>query len=59
MRFNAKEICAVASQPSYKFEKEGILFIKERQDGLFRRSDGEYCMLFRGFRYHEVLGIFR
>ncbi|EEC17505.1 hypothetical protein IscW_ISCW022665 [Ixodes scapularis] len=39
MRFNAKEICAVASQPSYKFEKEGILFIKERQDGLFRRSD--------------------
>ncbi|CAN8006870.1 unnamed protein product, partial [Ixodes hexagonus] len=39
MRFNAKEISAVASQPSYKFEKEGVLFIKERQEGLFRRSD--------------------
>ncbi|XP_037276851.2 inositol polyphosphate-4-phosphatase type I A-like isoform X2 [Rhipicephalus microplus] len=39
MRFNAKEIAAVASQPSYKFEKEGVLFIKERQEGLFRRND--------------------
>ncbi|XP_077559215.1 inositol polyphosphate-4-phosphatase type I A-like isoform X2 [Haemaphysalis longicornis] len=39
MRFNAKEIAAVASQPSYKFEKEGVLLIKERQEGLFRRSD--------------------
>lgn len=39
MRFNAKEISAVASQPSYKFEKEGVLFIKERQEGLFRRND--------------------
>lgn len=41
MRFNAKEIAAVASQPSYKFEKEGVLLIKERQEGLFRRSDGK------------------
>lgn len=39
MRFNAKEIAAVASQPSYKFEKEGVLMIKERQEGLFRRND--------------------
>ncbi|XP_064481343.1 inositol polyphosphate-4-phosphatase type I A-like [Ornithodoros turicata] len=39
MRFNAKEIAAVASQPSYKFDREGLLLIKERQEGLFRRND--------------------
>ncbi|KAG8198212.1 hypothetical protein JTE90_015309 [Oedothorax gibbosus] len=39
MRFNSKEIIAVATQPSYKFDKEGVLFVKERHDGLFRRND--------------------
>ncbi|GFV46232.1 CCHC-type domain-containing protein [Trichonephila clavipes] len=39
MRFNSKEIVAVATQPSYKFDKEGILFVKEKHDSLFRRND--------------------
>ncbi|XP_076334193.1 inositol polyphosphate-4-phosphatase type I A isoform X2 [Tachypleus tridentatus] len=39
MRLNAKELLAVASQPSYKFDKEGVLFIREKQEGIFRRGD--------------------
>ncbi|GIY76492.1 inositol polyphosphate-4-phosphatase type I A [Caerostris extrusa] len=39
MRFNSKEIIAVATQPSYKFDKEGILFVKEKNDSIFRRND--------------------
>ncbi|XP_015929967.1 inositol polyphosphate-4-phosphatase type I A [Parasteatoda tepidariorum] len=39
MRFNSKEIIAVATQPSYKFDKEGVLYVREKHDGLFRRSD--------------------
>ncbi|XP_054709004.1 inositol polyphosphate-4-phosphatase type I A-like [Uloborus diversus] len=39
MRFNSKEILAVATQPSYKFDKEGILLVKEKHDTLFRRND--------------------
>lgn len=39
MRFNNKELIAVAAQPSYKFDKEGILLLREKQEGLFRRSD--------------------
>ncbi|KAF8784630.1 Inositol polyphosphate-4-phosphatase type I A like protein [Argiope bruennichi] len=39
MRFNSKELIAVATQPSYKFDKEGILFVKEKHDSLFRRND--------------------
>lgn len=32
---------AVASQPAIKFDKEGVLFFKDKQDGiLFRKSDG-------------------
>lgn len=39
MRFNSKELLAVATQPSYKFDKEGILCIKEKHDSLFRTKD--------------------
>lgn len=36
-----KELMAVASQPAIKFDKEGVLFFKDKQDGiLFRKSDG-------------------
>lgn len=28
-------------QPSTKFEKEGILYIRERQEGFFRKSESK------------------
>ncbi|CAG9770961.1 unnamed protein product [Ceutorhynchus assimilis] len=39
MRFNKQELVTLAMQPSTKFEKEGILYIKERQEGFFRKSE--------------------
>ncbi|XP_031628041.1 inositol polyphosphate-4-phosphatase type I A isoform X2 [Contarinia nasturtii] len=39
MRFNKQELATLATQPSNKFEKEGIIFVTERQDGFFRRSE--------------------
>ncbi|XP_044587936.1 inositol polyphosphate-4-phosphatase type I A isoform X1 [Cotesia glomerata] len=39
MRFNKQELMTLATQPSQKFEKEGILCIKERQEGFFRRTE--------------------
>lgn len=48
MRFNGKELASVALQPSHKFDKEGVLFIQERQDGLFRRKEAftpRFCRL--------------
>lgn len=46
MRFNSKELIAVATQPSYKFDKEGILGIKEKHDGLFRTKDGKCFIVY-------------
>jgi len=44
MRFNKSEVSSLASQPSDKFDKEGVLFVRERQEGFFRRTEGkEYC----------------
>ncbi|XP_049819247.1 inositol polyphosphate-4-phosphatase type I A isoform X2 [Aethina tumida] len=39
MRFNKQELITLATQPSTKFEKEGILYIRERQEGFFRKSE--------------------
>ncbi|XP_066249829.1 inositol polyphosphate-4-phosphatase type I A isoform X1 [Euwallacea similis] len=39
MRFNKQELVTLALQPSMKFEKEGILYIRERQEGFFRKSE--------------------
>ncbi|GBM62547.1 Type II inositol 3,4-bisphosphate 4-phosphatase, partial [Araneus ventricosus] len=33
MQFNSEELKAVATHLLYKFDKEGILFVKEKQDG--------------------------
>uniref|UniRef100_A0A6M2DE89 phosphatidylinositol-3,4-bisphosphate 4-phosphatase n=1 Tax=Xenopsylla cheopis TaxID=163159 RepID=A0A6M2DE89_XENCH len=40
MRFNKIELEALAVQPSHRFDREGVLFIRERQDGFFRRNEG-------------------
>lgn len=45
MRFNKQELATLAQQPSNKFEKEGILFITEKQDGFFRRTEGNFEIL--------------
>ena len=43
MRFNKSEVAALAlGQPSHKFEKEGVLFVREKQEGFFRRSESKY-----------------
>uniref|UniRef100_A0A8D8TYP2 phosphatidylinositol-3,4-bisphosphate 4-phosphatase n=1 Tax=Cacopsylla melanoneura TaxID=428564 RepID=A0A8D8TYP2_9HEMI len=42
MRFNKQEMLTLATQPSQKFDKEGVLFLRERQDGLFRKT--ELCL---------------
>ncbi|XP_050466235.1 inositol polyphosphate-4-phosphatase type I A isoform X4 [Cataglyphis hispanica] len=39
MRFNKQELLTLATQPSQKFEKEGVLYLRERQEGFFRRTE--------------------
>ncbi|XP_043471404.1 inositol polyphosphate-4-phosphatase type I A isoform X2 [Leptopilina heterotoma] len=39
MRFNKQELLTLATQPSQKFEKEGTLYVRERQEGFFRRTE--------------------
>ncbi len=47
MRFNKTEVAALAlGQPSHKFEKEGVLFVKEKQEGFFRRSESKNSICF-------------
>ena len=41
MKFNKAEVVLLASQPSSKFEKEGVLFVREKQEGFFKRNEGE------------------
>lgn len=41
MRFNKTELLTLATQPSSKFEKEGVLHIRERQEGFFRKSESK------------------
>uniref|UniRef100_A0A336M172 phosphatidylinositol-3,4-bisphosphate 4-phosphatase n=1 Tax=Culicoides sonorensis TaxID=179676 RepID=A0A336M172_CULSO len=48
MRFNAKELVTLAQQASNKFDKEGILFVTEKQDGFFKQrevSTEKFCRL--------------
>lgn len=40
MRFNKQELAALASQTSQNFDREGVMVLKEKQDGFFRRSEG-------------------
>lgn len=45
MRFNKQEMITLAQQPSNKFDKEGLLFVRERQEGFFRRTESKYLLL--------------
>lgn len=31
----------LANQPSHKFDKEGVLYLRERQEGFFKRNERE------------------
>ena len=50
MRFNAKELACLACQSSDQYDKEGVLFVKERQEGFFRKGEGNICRLLLNFR---------
>ncbi|XP_042884545.1 inositol polyphosphate-4-phosphatase type I A-like isoform X3 [Penaeus japonicus] len=39
MRFNKAELASLASHPSHQFDKEGVLLLRERHEGFFRRSE--------------------
>lgn len=41
MRFNKQELVALSSQTSQSFDREGVMVLKEKQDGFFRRSEGK------------------
>lgn len=45
MRYNKQELLTLATQPSQKFDKEGVLLLRERQEGFFRRTESEYFSL--------------
>lgn len=40
MRFNEKELATLAAQ--HTCEKEGLLFFRERQEGFFRKNEGDF-----------------
>ncbi|KAG6444647.1 hypothetical protein O3G_MSEX003496 [Manduca sexta] len=47
MRYNKQELVALASQTSQNFDREGVLVVREKQDGFFRRSEGSSVRWFR------------
>jgi hypothetical protein len=59
MRFNKSEVTGLAAQPSHKFEKEGVLFIREKQEGFFRKTESKKiyikCIIFAVFL--SILGL--
>jgi inositol polyphosphate-4-phosphatase len=42
MRFN--DLTSLATQPGNKFEKEGVLFLTEKQEGFFRKTEGNFVV---------------
>ena len=58
MRFNKNELTRLAAQPSHKFEKEGVLFIKEKQEGFFLRKSESKSLLYLFRLLHYVFGRF-
>ena len=44
MRFNAKELACVAQEKSSYFDFESSLFVKEKPEGIFKKSKGINCV---------------
>ena len=40
MKFNKAEIALLAAQPSNKFQKEGVLLMREKQEKFYKRNEG-------------------
>ena len=40
MKFNKSEIALLAAQPSNKFQKEGVLLMREKQEKFYKRNEG-------------------
>ena len=55
MRFNKAEVAALASQPSGRFDKEGTLFVRERQEGFFRRTESELDGAYFALHHFTIL----
>lgn len=51
MRFNEKEIKTLAAQ--HKCEKEGCLYFRERQEGFFRKAEGDFRMFFTPTKFSD------
>lgn len=48
MRFNSRELAfMVHNSNDDTFDKQGILQIKEKQEGLFRKGEGKSCRIRR------------
>lgn len=47
MRFNKQELITLATQPSNKFDKEGRLYVTEKQEGFFRKTEGNGKLFIR------------
>ncbi|XP_064608601.1 inositol polyphosphate-4-phosphatase type I A-like isoform X2 [Liolophura sinensis] len=39
MRFNSKELCHLALEPEEKFDRIGHLWMKDKQDGIFKKGE--------------------
>jgi hypothetical protein len=40
MRFNSKELAYLGQQASNNYDREGFLFIKQKNDKLFKKGEG-------------------
>ncbi|XP_050683814.1 inositol polyphosphate-4-phosphatase type I A-like [Leptidea sinapis] len=47
MRYNKQELISLASQTSQNFDREGVMVMKEKLDGFFRRTEGCAMRWFR------------
>lgn len=47
LRYNARELVILANKASRCFDKEGVLLMKDKQDGLFRKGEAYVQRLFR------------
>ena len=41
MKFNKEEITLLAKGDGHHFDKEGVLFIREKVEGFFKRNESE------------------
>ena len=46
MRFNSKEVAYLGQQASNNYDREGFLFIKQKNDKLFKKGEGKFHIFF-------------